>query len=103
MVDGYDYAGSDIRSSAASSADHCATLCAEDTDCKFWTYNRVQRHCYLKYSDAGKTAKSSDVSGNKACGGTTGIYHFLPPFGLHHYSARPRNSTQTFELWGSLD
>merc|ERR1719239_311044 len=47
----------------------CASLCFEDTKCKFWTYNPRVSKCWMKTSDRGRgPSTKGSVSGQKACG-----------------------------------
>merc|ERR1719341_1727686 len=47
----------------------CASLCFEDSKCKFWTYNPRVSKCWMKTSDRGRgPSTKGSVSGQKACG-----------------------------------
>merc|ERR1719175_21163 len=47
----------------------CATLCFEDSKCKFWTYNPRVSKCWMKTSDEGRSPSTTgSFSGPKACG-----------------------------------
>merc|ERR1719381_96133 len=47
----------------------CASLCFEDSKCKFWTYNPRVKKCWMKTSDQGRSPSTKgSVSGQKACG-----------------------------------
>merc|ERR1712032_1380966 len=47
----------------------CASLCFEDSKCKFWTYNPRVSKCWMKTSDQGRgPSTKGSVSGQKACG-----------------------------------
>merc|ERR1719365_417193 len=47
----------------------CASLCFEDSKCKFWTYNPGVSKCWMKTSDQGKSPSTKgSISGQKACG-----------------------------------
>jgi len=47
----------------------CASLCFEDSKCKFWTYNPRVKKCWMKTSDQGRSPSTTgSISGQKACG-----------------------------------
>merc|ERR1719289_213236 len=47
----------------------CASLCFEDSKCKFWTYNPRVSKCWMKTSDQGRSPSTKgSISGQKACG-----------------------------------
>merc|ERR1712168_1107750 len=47
----------------------CASLCFEDSKCKFWTYNPRVKKCWMKTSDQGRSPSTKgSISGQKACG-----------------------------------
>merc|ERR1719447_1365484 len=47
----------------------CASLCFEDSKCKFWTYNPRVSKCWMKTSDQGRSPSTTgSMSGQKACG-----------------------------------
>merc|ERR1719209_1618727 len=47
----------------------CASLCFEDSKCKFWTYNPRVSKCWMKTSDQGRSPSTTgSFSGQKACG-----------------------------------
>merc|ERR1711971_881028 len=46
----------------------CASLCFEDSKCKFWTFNPRVSKCWMKTSDQGRgPSTKGSVSGQKAC------------------------------------
>merc|ERR1719365_55796 len=47
----------------------CASLCFDDSKCKFWTYNPRVKKCWMKTSDQGRSPSTEgSISGQKACG-----------------------------------
>merc|ERR1719193_2648614 len=47
----------------------CASLCFEDSKCKFWTYNPRVSKCWMKTSDQRRSPSTTgSISGQKACG-----------------------------------
>jgi len=49
----------------------CASLCFEDSKCKFWTYNPRVSKCWMKTSNQGRSPSTKgSISGQKACGAT---------------------------------
>merc|ERR1712233_241784 len=47
----------------------CASLCFEDSKCKFWTYNPRVSKCWMKTSDQGRSPSTKgSISGQKDCG-----------------------------------
>ena len=46
----------------------CAEHCAASEGCRFWTYNKENKACWLKTSDSKKKYLAHAISGSRACG-----------------------------------
>ena len=60
---GVNYVGNDLRSSSALSASACCEMCAQESDCKFFTYVSSTGYCWRKSSNAGRSVSSGYISG----------------------------------------
>merc|ERR1719334_97592 len=70
IEEGINYAGNNIPGKTrikVSSQEECATLCGQESRCKFWTYCTSSKKCDLKTSNSGRKPNKWKVSGNKAC------------------------------------
>ena len=71
---GFDYRGNDIASdsqqemaSVKNSEYECQIWCQDTSECKFFTYSKNDKKCYLKTDDFGKTIGGGLISGPKFC------------------------------------
>jgi len=62
---GVEYEADNIGSSRESDQFDCAKVCAETTQCNFWTF--ADKDCYLKASMGTKKDRDNYTSGSKAC------------------------------------
>ena len=46
----------------------CAEHCAASEGCRFWTYNKDKKTCWLKTSDAEGAYLAQAISGSRGCG-----------------------------------
>jgi hypothetical protein len=59
---GKDWSGAtDIEKKTVNSADECATACCENADCKMYTYNGVNKNCFLKKGTGSLVASISQA------------------------------------------
>ena len=50
-----------------SSAEDCAKECRRNIRCKFFTYHKIRKDCWLKTSDSGREPARGYISGKKNC------------------------------------
>ena len=68
--DGTDYFGHDITWSKTENAKYCQNECAKNTKCKFWTFVKSNKICYLKKKREKVLSRNQNVtSGPKTCPG----------------------------------
>ena len=65
-----DYTGHDISNSVESLGNWriCSNICRSTSTCLYWTWQKTQKHCYLKLSKDGRKSNDKDVSGGRNCG-----------------------------------
>ena len=72
-----EFEGFDLESNYNGSSVELVSKCQEDckneVGCKFFTYNKKNKHCYLKTSDAGRRFKNGAISGIAPCHSTSGF------------------------------
>ena len=62
-----NYLGNDIQVLSAISTLDCSLKCRSQEECRFFTYIRAKKQCYLKNSDANRFNASGFVSGDRYC------------------------------------
>ena len=65
-----DFSFSDLLKStrkSISSAEDCQKECRRNFRCKFFTYHKIRKDCYLKKSDSGRRQAADYISGSKNC------------------------------------
>ena len=65
-----DFKSNDVPGGAVnglSSAEDCAKQCTRNKECKFFTYHKRRKKCWLKSSDSGRRPAGDHVSGRKNC------------------------------------
>ena len=69
--EGIDYFLNDFSTIKASNAEKCQTSCQNVAACKFWTFLKSTKQCFLKWKrEASKSKNPEDiVSGPKFCKG----------------------------------
>ena len=75
VEEGTDYGGHDLpkKNKKTGSQQECARFSALTPGGLFWTWNKVNKICYVKSSNAGKRKVGHAVSGNK-CGPDKGKF-----------------------------
>ena len=72
-----DYSGGDINSVPADTPQECCTLCSHYKSCKFFTWAKFQKWCYMKDSITNRlTGQGDKVSG--AVGGSSFMVEEAP-------------------------
>ena len=64
---GFDYSGYDIGTAAATSAEQCCSICSNNANCSFFSYETdgtTDQACLMKTSNAGRQPNPSRVSGS---------------------------------------
>ena len=74
-LEGYNLVGNAVvghTGVTSTSAQDCQVKCQTVASCLFFTFDLYNEKCYLKTSDSGKTATSTEqhISGPKRCSGT---------------------------------
>ena len=67
LQDNVDYAGNDFHQVIVPTALECQQKCKEDKRCKFFTYSKSAKKCYLKHSKATPSAVQNVISGPEVC------------------------------------
>ena len=67
LQDNVDYAGNDFHQVIVPTALQCQQKCKEDKRCKFFTYSKSAKKCYLKHSKATPSAVQNVISGPEVC------------------------------------
>jgi len=62
-----DYFGNDLYNIGSESAANCQEACANDGNCRYWTYAPSDSRCYLKSTDAGRKSRDGHISGPAVC------------------------------------
>ena len=65
---GISYWGNEIES--MGNIQHwsdCAKRCSDHRNCSYWTWNQIEKYCYLKTSDAGRVVHDNEMSGSYEC------------------------------------
>merc|ERR1719186_2193174 len=67
--DNIDYYGNDIpdKNKVVSGVEECINWCGETSECRYWTFSKSDRRCYLKTSNIGVTKDADRISGTKNC------------------------------------
>jgi len=65
--DNIDYNGNDIKNKQVGSLGECINWCGETPECRYWSFGKSDRRCYLKTSNTGRRENSGTISGTKNC------------------------------------
>ena len=71
-----DFRFNDVRRGTVkgiSSAEDCAKECRRNIRCKFFTYLKRSKVCWLKSSDSGRRPAGGHISGKKNCPQTSNL------------------------------
>ena len=79
IEEGADYSGHDILQKKVENQDDCAQLSFATESSNFWSYNPLEKDCWVKTARTVRLIHSSRVSGNSECGIDGQIHiHYLP-------------------------
>ena len=67
--DNINYYGNDItdKNKIVSGLEECIYWCGDTTTCRFWSFGKSDRRCWLKTSDSGKVENADTISGTNNC------------------------------------
>lgn len=71
LEDNIDYNKNDLEVGRnfvnVEDAHECAKWCRKTQGCKFWTFQKAKKGCWLKHSNAGRRTHNDCTSGTKSC------------------------------------
>lgn len=66
------YSAANIKETTATSPDDCQTLCQENNDCNFFTFNYGGQKCYMKSTLGSRSGPAGETSGPAHCSSGSG-------------------------------